>query len=117
MVVIDTCPLYYSPVGHHLFSYFDRETLPWAHLYKDFDDLLKTHPIDSWTWPLFQQLNKIKAGELRDLATGVGFKIVDEHGSRVDSNLLHRVKDRLRTEDIPPEGDLLHEWIRLYLRR
>jgi 2-polyprenyl-3-methyl-5-hydroxy-6-metoxy-1,4-benzoquinol methylase len=117
LVVIDTCPLYYSPVGHHLFSYFNRETLPWAHLYKDFDELLKSQPIDSWTWPLFLELNKITAGELRDLVTNAGFRIIDEHGSGVDRSLLQQFKGRLRMEDVPSEDDLLHEWIRLYLRR
>lgn len=115
--VIDICPLYYSPVGHHLFYYFDRKTMPWAHLYKDFDELLKQQPIDGWTWPLFQELNQITVGELRKLAKEAGFQIIDEHGSSAGEDLFEQFKDRVRMEEVPSTSDLFDEWIRLYCEK
>jgi FkbM family methyltransferase len=117
IAVIDICPLYYSPVGHHLFSYFDRETMPWAHLYTDFDALLKEQPIDGWTWPLFKELNRITAGKLRDLVRRAGFRIIDEHGSNAGEDAFQRFKDRIRIEEVPSATDLFHEWIRLYCEK
>ena len=78
-ILIDTLPLYYSPVGHHLWPVFTEEECPWAHLRKDFKEkFIAACPdasFDDWS----KDLNKATWQEIYDAACGAGFDIIFKH--------------------------------------
>lgn len=64
-LIIDTCPLYYSPMGHHLFQYDDRTSGPWAHLKSDFEQTLIKKNVDGWSIERFHELNICKYEDIK----------------------------------------------------
>jgi SAM-dependent methyltransferase len=117
LAILDVSPLYYSQVGHHLWVVFPRETLPWAHLYKDFDDLFDKAALDDWLRLRFGELSRVTASEMRTISKHAGFFIQQEHGSRSGELEYARVADRIDTSRVPDHEDLFREWIRLDLRK
>jgi SAM-dependent methyltransferase len=115
LAIIDISPFYYSQVGHHMFSSFTREELPWVHLYNDFEDRIAANPIDSWTWVRFLELNRITVGQLRALVADVGLEIIAEHGCETGREVVEQYRDRINWAQIPSEEDLFLEWRRLDL--
>jgi 2-polyprenyl-3-methyl-5-hydroxy-6-metoxy-1,4-benzoquinol methylase len=117
LAVLDVSPLYYSQVGHHLWHVFPRETLPWAHLYKDFDGLLEAAGLNEWFRLRFRELSRITASNIRSMSEGSGFIIEREHGSRTGELDYPRVRERIDSRRVPSHDDLFREWIRLDLRK
>jgi SAM-dependent methyltransferase len=76
--IIDCGALYYSWVGHHLWHWFPRETLPWVHLRHDFLERAKAAKIDDWSWREFEVLNKVTHQAIRDALVGSGLTVIEE---------------------------------------
>jgi len=85
--LVDTGPLYYSIVGHHLWGQFPAARYPWVHLWRDFERLIAAKAVDQWSLDRFQALNKVTHDELRDMFAKAGFDIVAEHRSVPDDAL------------------------------
>jgi SAM-dependent methyltransferase len=109
--IIDTCPLYYSPGGHHLWHYFPQAELPWAHLRKDFKQRLSA--VDKWSLDRFHELNKVTHDHVIGFFTDAGFEIELEHRSNGNDEMraaLERFRPELVLDGIP-ENILLEDWI------
>jgi SAM-dependent methyltransferase len=117
--VVDTCPLYYSRMGHHLWPCFPPETVPWLHLRDDFEELLDKRRIDTWHLERFRELNRATHDDIRAALLRSGFDLVSEHRSTETSEtrtLLERLRPRLRLDGIP-EPLLFEDWILLVGQR
>ena len=80
VLFVDTLPLYYSPVGHHMWPYFTEENYPWAHLRKDFSELCKKNLPDDYSLkPFNENLNRETHQHIRDTFSQSGFDIIFEH--------------------------------------
>jgi 2-polyprenyl-3-methyl-5-hydroxy-6-metoxy-1,4-benzoquinol methylase len=115
VLVVDTCPLYYSPVGHHLFSWFGEETDPWAHLRPDFGARVKGLGIDDWSMQRFEELNRITHDEIRRFFLEAGLEIREEVRSTakpLTSQLLAQHRGGLDLSGVE-EGWLFEDWILL----
>jgi 2-polyprenyl-3-methyl-5-hydroxy-6-metoxy-1,4-benzoquinol methylase len=115
VMVIDTCPLYYSKLGHHLFSYFPADTYPWAHLRYDFASLVQEASVDDWSMKQFKELNKVTNQQIRKDMEDCNFKILEEVRSRPnddDQKLLDRHRNALNIDHID-HGLLFEDWILL----
>jgi ubiquinone/menaquinone biosynthesis C-methylase UbiE len=104
--LLDVSPLYYSPVGHHLFSYFSPTTEPWAHLYKDFDRTNSQGRIDAWSWRHFVELNKLTCGELDRAFEQAGFTAVKYTTLKSGEADYPRFADRIDPALVPSTPDL-----------
>lgn len=78
-LLLDVSPLYYAPVGHHLWQYYPRETMPWRHLWHDFDPAAEAARLDPWLWGHFLGLSRITRSEVDALLAGAGFVVRDTH--------------------------------------
>ena len=119
VLLIDTCQLYYSKSGHHLFSYIDSEEVPWAHLRKDFCALVADRGIDSWSWERFIELNRITHEAVKIAMVDAGLIIVDEHRStptEADRRLLETHREYLVLDGVD-EDTLFEDWMLLAGRR
>ena len=76
--LVDTCPLYFSPVGHHLWQWFPEGSDPWAHLRPDFHSRAAAMGIDEWSMARFRELNRVTHDALREAFLKAGFTIADE---------------------------------------
>lgn len=74
--VMDTCPLFYSMQGAHLWHWFGDE--PWAHLKPDFDEKCKERKVDAWSLQRYDELNRCTHDQLRNWFTQTGFTITSE---------------------------------------
>jgi len=108
--LIDTSPLYFSPIGSHLWPYFPRDTLPWVHLYKDFDEYVSKTKIDDWSWRHFTHLNKLTHSQLDSYVKETGFKILDYYTKSVGKDDYPKFKDKINHALIPSLEDLFIEW-------
>ncbi len=111
--VVDTCPLYYSSLGHHLFGYFPKETLPWVHLYGDFEEVLRAADVGQWSVDRFRELNKVTHAQIRHSLLKAGFTITLEHRDAPTEETLamyERAKDRLDAAKFPGKEELFEEW-------
>lgn len=119
VVLIDTSPLYYSRSGHHLFSYFSPDTHPWAHLRRDFDDLVRELQVDDWSLQRFRELNKVTHQGVRDAVERAGLEIIEEERGR-ECDALRALLDahcpRLDLEGVD-ERTLYEEWLLLVSRK
>jgi SAM-dependent methyltransferase len=84
--VLDACPLYYSPEGHHLFHCFDAATDPWPHLRPDFDARIRELGVTEWHLRNLRALNKVTHGKLIAAFQSAGFAILHEERAREDAN-------------------------------
>ena len=117
LALIDTSPLYYSQLGHHLFAYFPRDETAWAHLRADFDELAGARNIDAWSLERFRELNRTTYGQLRASLLGTGFEIVAEHRGLAGEDVLDRVMPRLALPPGVGREDLLSEWAYFMVRK
>jgi SAM-dependent methyltransferase len=118
-LVMDTSPLFYSAVGHHLFSYFDAPEMPWAHLRHDFEELCRERGVSDWHLRSFAELNRATHQSLRDDFLATGFEVVQEHRAEPQPDteeLLERHHSRLNLEGIDRRW-LFEDWILLVGRR
>jgi SAM-dependent methyltransferase len=80
ILFVDTLPLYYSIVGHHLWPYFTEEIFPWAHLRKDFKKICQESLPKDFNYDFYRTyLNKYTHQELRECFINSGFEIIFEH--------------------------------------
>lgn len=120
VLLIDTCPLFYSKVGHHLFNHLSPATYPWAHLRPDFLDLVKEHAVDDWSWQRFDELNKVTHRSVRDAVIGSGLKVIFEHRGAADATdaaLLDKHRANLDLTGVPYEAALLEDWLLIVSQR
>jgi SAM-dependent methyltransferase len=113
--LVDTCPLYYSPLGHHLWKWFPLETDPWAHLRPDFRDRIKELQVDDWSIQRFEELNRVTHNAVRQYFTAAGFEIIEEVRSRQTEQmhaLFERVGPSLDLNGIEKDW-LFEDWILL----
>jgi glycosyltransferase involved in cell wall biosynthesis/SAM-dependent methyltransferase len=85
--VLDASPLYYSPVGHHFFHLFSRETDAWIHLRPDFESCLPMANDSEWHEQNFRRLNRVTHQELRDAFIGAGFNLLREDRGKENADL------------------------------
>jgi SAM-dependent methyltransferase len=120
VLLIDTCPLYFSKAGGHLFNHFDPEELPWVHLRSDFADLLARRRVDNWSIQRYAELNKVTHQEVRDAVAASGLEIVLEHRSTrndKEAALLEANRAFLDFAKIPYEDLLFEDWLLIVGRR
>ncbi|GEP01878.1 class I SAM-dependent methyltransferase [Methylobacterium haplocladii] len=114
VLLIDTCPLYYSALGAHLWGYLDPNVYPWAHLRSDFAELTQRAEIDEWTSIRVEELNRVTHDEIRRGVVASGLDIQFEHRSAPTpetSALLEQHRSNLDWSKIPDEGLLFEDWI------
>lgn len=119
-LLIDTCPLFYSKQGHHLWDYFPPKTLPWVHLRKDWPDILRRTPlVSAWSMDRFNELNKVTHDQIRHFVLDTGLEIVTEHrdfATTEDVALLDEHRESLNFSELD-ERVLFEAWILLVSRR
>jgi SAM-dependent methyltransferase len=116
--IIDTCPLYFSKVGHHLWNHVPPE-LPWAHLRYDFLALIDEFSIDKWSIDRFEELNKVTHDDIRSAILDFNLSIEKEHraiASPEDVELLKNVRHELNLINVP-EHALFENWIMLLAKK
>jgi SAM-dependent methyltransferase len=84
--VLDACPLYYSPEGHHLFHCFDAATDPWPHLRPDFEARIQELGVTEWHLRNLHSLNKVTHGQVIAAFQSAGFVILQEDRAKEDAN-------------------------------
>lgn len=89
--LLDTCPLYYSKGGHHLWGYFPVDTLPWAHLRYDFNHQLSS--VDQWSLERFHELNKTTHSQVRNYIIEAGFEIQEEVRREADPESRRKLEE------------------------
>lgn len=113
--VLDTCPLYYSRAGGHLFNHFDPDIYPWVHLRHDFREMVEQRGVDKWSLDRFHELNKVTHDQIRLYFEGAGLSIYQEvrgdHDPQI-AYLLERDRHLLNLDGID-ERWLFENWIML----
>ncbi|HKN86187.1 MAG TPA: class I SAM-dependent methyltransferase [Nitrospiraceae bacterium] len=120
VLLIDTCPLYYSKAGHHLFNHFDPAEFPWVHLRKDFRDLVASKAVDAWSMDRFEELNKTTIDHILTSIEAHGLQIERLHRpipSEEDWAVLEKHRENLDLSLIPDIKLLFEDWILLVARR
>lgn len=74
--LVVTCPLYYGPVGHHLWQFFPDATAPWAHLYYDWPQRLEAANVGPRHTQWFGELNKVTHRQLLNYIEAAGMSLV-----------------------------------------
>lgn len=104
--LISVAPLYYSQNGHHLFHVFPEAAHPWAHLYRDFDELAASQAISPFFWEEFLSLNKLTIRQL-DAAIGqAGFKVVERRVHESGRERYPELASRIDARKVPSQEDL-----------
>ena len=106
---IKTCPLYYSPVGHHLWQHFPEDEAPWVHLYKDWEQRLTNAKVNQWGVQRFRELNKVTRSQVLEILRENGCNIIKDSSyfhPRFPS-LLSRFEHLIDMRNVPLEEDLL----------
>jgi len=117
--VVDACPLYYSPVGSHLWPWFPESVVPWVHLRPDFLERCESAGVDSWSMQRARELNRATHDDLRSAFISAGFEVMQEHRSQETPEraaLLERVRPELDLSGIRREW-LFEDWILLTGRK
>lgn len=113
MALVSTCPLYYSPVGHHLWQHFPEDTMPWAHLYFDWEKRLADARVPDWGLQRFRELNRVTRSELLTFIHANGLSVVS------DTSILHNRFPPLLEQyghlidmsKVPSKDDLLCDFV------
>lgn len=119
VLVVDTCPLYYSKVGHHLFGSLPAEQYPWAHFRRDFVDLCAERGVDAWSMQRYKELSGVTHQQVRDMMQAAGLEIIQEHRSLptdTDLELLEANRKHLKLDGID-ESLLFEDWVLLVGRK
>ncbi len=119
VLLVDTCPLYYSKAGGHLFNHFPPDRFPWVHLRRDFKDLAFEHKVDDWSMQRFEELNKVTHQAVRDAVVACGLEVVTEHRSEPSESelaLLEATKPFLNLDGVD-ERLLFEDWLLIVGRR
>jgi SAM-dependent methyltransferase len=121
VLLVDTCPLYYSIDGHHLFrpEQFPPDTHPWVHFRRDFMELVAAKSIHPWSWDRFLELNKVTHSAIRTAMEGAGLEIVEEHRdqpTQENLDLLEATRPLLNLQGID-EATLFEHWVLLVGRK
>jgi len=114
-LLLDTCPLFYSPVGSHLWHWFPEAIDPWAHLKPGFDQKCAEFGIDMWNMDRYRELNKVTHQDIRDAFVSIGFEIVQEHRSIITPEreaLFEQYGSQIDLSEINKEW-LFEDWILL----
>jgi 2-polyprenyl-3-methyl-5-hydroxy-6-metoxy-1,4-benzoquinol methylase len=119
VALILTCPLYYSAVGHHLWNHFPEETVPWVHLYHDFEQRLAEANVAEWGLQRFRELNKLTRGQLLEFIRASDFSVVADRSVFHDRfpPLLERFRHLIDMSIVPSEEDLLCDYISLLITK
>ena len=115
VLLVDTCPLYYSPTGAHLFNHFDQKAIPWVHLRHDFEDMVRSRGVDEWTMTRVEELNRVTHTEIRNAFTDAGLIVIQEHRSAPSpetTRMLDENRHLLNLDGID-ESLLFEDWILL----
>lgn len=89
--LLDTCPLFYSAAGHHLWGYFPTDTVPWAHLRHGFDPQLSG--VDQWSLDRYFELNKATHGQILEYIVNAGFEVQDEVRRHPEPESLRKLEE------------------------
>lgn len=118
---VESCPMYYSPVGSHLWGPFPKETMPWAHLYKNFyHELLPKSDVSGQILSWFLQLNKITYSEFLSLVCLCGFEIVKKTVFKTDitpETYETYYREKIDMSLVPSYDDLFIECISVTLTK
>ena len=118
-MLIESCPLYYSPIGHHLWGAFPKEAMPWAHLYKNFyQELLPSSNVGNQMMSWFTQLNKITCSEVFSLIKLCGLEIAKKTVCNTDiapEAFEKHYRDKVDMTLVPSYDDLFIEYISVLL--
>jgi SAM-dependent methyltransferase len=113
VLILDTCPLFYSQQGGHLFNHIPNDVYPWAHLRNDFKTLVDRFSVDDWTMQRYEELNKITHDEIVKCIESTGLRIVLEdrgHATAKTLSALERNRSDLNLEGVL-ENWLFEDWI------
>jgi 2-polyprenyl-3-methyl-5-hydroxy-6-metoxy-1,4-benzoquinol methylase len=112
---LSTSPLYYSPVGHHCWNLFPRETQPWVHLYEP--DLARTvEATNPWHGKVFAELNRCTVPQILALLDETGFAVDRADYIRAAETLDGNPHRETILRNTPSEEDLYLEAINLVAR-
>lgn len=114
-IIIDVGPLYYSPIGHHLWIYFPKETDPWAHL--RYEDITKVKNIDNWGFRHYANLNKVTIKNLRNYIKSLNLKIIFEDIGRCGEDMFDKFAAEINFDKVPNKDDLFIENVRYILKK
>lgn len=114
-LVIDIGPLYYSPIGHHLWGYFPKETEPWAHL--RYKDISKVKDISDWSLDHFNNLNKLTVGEIRSYIKSLNLEIIHENIGRCGKDMYKQYAAEIDHYIVPNKEDLFMESVTYVLKK
>lgn len=112
--LIDTCPLYYSPVGHHLFAWFSEGDDPWPHLRIGFEEKCENFAVDAWSMERYRELNKVTHDQIRNYLIDAGFAISHEERGEPNDERLKLYKKYRSSFDPSLEFDerwLFEDWL------
>lgn len=113
--ILDACPLYYSPVGSHLWPWCPELTVPWVHLRPDFLERCRIAGVDNWTMERVRELNRATHDDLCQHFVSAGLELMQEHRSQETlerAALLERVRPEINLSGIRREW-LFEDWILL----
>jgi 2-polyprenyl-3-methyl-5-hydroxy-6-metoxy-1,4-benzoquinol methylase len=106
-IVIAVSPLYYSPIGSHLWPYFPKENEPWAHL--RYDDVTKVKTIKEWHLKHFHNLNKLTIDKMRKYIKQLNLQIILESIGKCGEDLYEKYKAEIDLNKVPQKDDLFIE--------
>ncbi|MGF6738514.1 class I SAM-dependent methyltransferase [Paraburkholderia atlantica] len=119
LALVVTCPLYYSAVGHHLWQHFPEETMPWAHLYFDFEQRLSEAGVGDWGLQRFYELNKVTRSQLLDYIRECGLSLVADNSYFPERfpPLLEKFGHLIDMSLVPSKDDLLCDYVSLLFKK
>jgi len=103
--LLNVSPLYYSPLGHHLFIYFPKEEYPWVHLYKNFNDLIKEKNVEAWYLDHLQGLNKITSAKILNYSKKCGLRLLKCQTVEVGREIFSQFNEKIDPGLMPPSID------------
>lgn len=114
-IVIAVSPLYYSPIGSHLWPYFPKEKDPWAHL--RYDDITKVKTIKEWHLKHFHNLNKLTIDKMRKYIKQFDLQIILESIGRCGEDMYEKYKAEIDLNKVPRKDDLFIESLLYILKK
>lgn len=117
--LIMTSPLYYGAVGHHLWDHFPEATMPWVHLYPDFEQRMVEAGVGDWGKQRYYELNKVTHGQLLQYIDDAGMQLVADNSIYHDRfpPMLEQFRHLIDMSLVPSEQDLLCDYTSLLFTR